>query len=186
MAFWLAPGEKTPAGHSACNDRDLSNHWISKKVQIGYQDQPQVIEYEAIFTLPEGEKHTFAQFEALTGYMPAEFHVFRTFDPVSKEFKPLSDGPGEQALPLVFSNEAETHAMAIFAPDPSPKGFSPVRYGRWNFKGEKVTKWNCVYRLRNEKGVPAAKYAFRLLVVVGSLEEVKKALPAVSTERGSR
>ena len=38
----------------------------------------------------------------------------------------------------------------------------------------------------DEKGVSADKYAFRLLVVVGSLEEVKKALPAVSTERGSR
>lgn len=100
MAFWLAPGE-TSAGNPAKNTQVLSNRLLTKRVLIGYEDLPHVIEYNVTFSIPLGENHTYAQFEAVTGYMPAEFSRFWKFNPGSGELEPLSDGPGEQALPVV-------------------------------------------------------------------------------------
>src|SRR5438094_882935 len=72
MAFWLAPGERS-GGHPARNDKVLSDHLVSKAVRLGYRDLPHAIDYRVTFTVPPGERHTCAQFEALTGYMPVEF-----------------------------------------------------------------------------------------------------------------
>jgi hypothetical protein len=67
----LAPGEES-SGRPAFNDSVLSRHIVSKRVRIGYKQLANVIDYEVTFTVPEGERHTYAQFEALTGYMPAD------------------------------------------------------------------------------------------------------------------
>ena len=37
---------------------------------------------------------------ALTAYMPPEFSEFLAYDPAKRAFVPLSDGPGEQSLPI--------------------------------------------------------------------------------------
>ncbi len=100
MAFWLAPDEESE-GHPAVNDRVLSDHRLRKRVVIGHGQFPHAIEYEVTFTVPPGEKHTLAQFEALTGYMPPEFEKFWAFDPETGEMMPLDDGPGEQSKPVV-------------------------------------------------------------------------------------
>jgi len=39
-----------------------------------------------------GQRHDYAQFEALTGYIPPEFAKFRTFRPSSGELEELRDG----------------------------------------------------------------------------------------------
>ena len=39
---------------------------VSKQVRIGYKKLAHVIDYEVTFTVPEGERHTYAQFEALS------------------------------------------------------------------------------------------------------------------------
>jgi hypothetical protein len=59
MAFWLAPGE-TSAGNPAKNTQVLSNHLLTKRVRIGYEDMPHVIEYDVTFSVPIGENHTYA------------------------------------------------------------------------------------------------------------------------------
>ena len=79
MAFWLRPGEKSE-GHPARNKKVLSDHLISKRVHIGHRSLAHAIEYDVTFAVPRGEKHTFAQFEAVTGYMPAEFRRFWKYD----------------------------------------------------------------------------------------------------------
>ncbi len=104
MAFWLRPGELA-AGHPAKNTPELSNHLLTKRVTIGYRDQPNIISYDVTFGVPIGESHRYAQFEALTGYMPPEFRRFVMFDPASGKFETLSDGPGEQNHPVVLSTE---------------------------------------------------------------------------------
>lgn len=182
MAFWLAPGEKTPDGHPARNGRILSDHWLSKRVRIGYKDLPHAIEYEGVFTVPVGERHVYAQFEALTGYMPPEFSAFWKFDPATGELKPLDDGPGEQPFPVVLATAAGSHALGILAPDAPPKGFGPPGYGRFRFKEEKVNKWNCVYRLHDPKGIAPDTYAFRLFVAVGTREDVRRTLTSLAAE----
>jgi hypothetical protein len=184
MAFWLKPGEKS-LGNPAYNDKVLSDHLLSKKVRIGYKDVSHVIEYEVTFTVPNGERHTFAQFEALTGYMPPEFSKFWEFDPRTAKLAALNDGPGEQAFPVVFSTPDEQFAMGIYSPDQPSKGFEKAGYGRFRFKAEKVVKWNCVFRLRNATGISAGDYRFRNFVAVGTLEGVRNALGKLAQEFGN-
>jgi len=172
MAFWLKPGQ-TSEGQLARNTKALSDHLLAKKVTIGSQGLERVIEVAVTFTVPEGERHPYGQFEALTGYMPAEFSKFLVFDPATGRTAPLSDGPGEQKLPVVLSTESGGHAMGIWSPEPSPG------YGRWRFAAEKVVKWNCVFRKKEAVG----DQRFRMYVAVGSLEEVTASLKKLTQGR---
>lgn len=179
MAFWLAPGEKS-VGHAALNDRVLSDHTVSKRVRIGYRDLPHAIEYEVTFMVPPGEGHTFAQFESLTGYMPAAFGRFYTFDPRSRDLQPTGDGPGEQNLPLIFTTDDGGHAMGVFSPDQPSAGYETAGYGRFRFAREQVTKWNCVFRVRDPQGVAPGEHRFRTFVVVGTLADVRTTFAALA------
>jgi hypothetical protein len=169
MAFWLKPGEKS-GSHAAKNTTVVSDHLLAKKVTIGFRDLPQVVEHLATFTLPPGEKHTAATFEALTGYMPPDFSRFLVYDPALRAVRELSDGPGEQPLPVIFSTPSGSHAMGIFSPEPSPG------YGRFRFAAEKVVKWNCVFRVKRTGGIAPGDFAYRSYVAVGTLEDVTAAL----------
>jgi hypothetical protein len=184
MAFWLAPGEKS-AGHPARNTKKLSDHLLSKRVRIGEKDLPHAIRFDVTFTVPEGEGHRYAQFEALTGYMPPAFGVFRRFVPATGKLEPLDDGPGEQADPVVFLTEEGGHAMGVWSPDQPSAGFEKAGYGRFRFKAEKVVKWNCVFRVRDPKGVPAGDHHYRVYVAVGTAEDVRSTLASL-TERAKQ
>jgi hypothetical protein len=179
MAFWLKPGEKSE-GHPARNNKVLSEHLIHKRVHIGHKSLPHAIEYEVTFTVPKGEKHSQAVFEAVTGYMPAEFSRFWQYD--AGELKPLSDGPGEQAYPVVLATPSGRHAMGVYSPEQPSRGFEKIGYGRFRFTDEKVVKWNCVFRVRDPKGLAAGDYRYRMFVVVGSLEDVRTTLQALHEE----
>lgn len=178
MAFWLPPDGKSDI-HPAKNKTALSNHLLIKRVQIGYKKLPNVIDYRVTFSVPEGEQQTRAQFEALTGYMPAEFHKFYAVVPDKAELQPLDAGPGEQRYPVIAANEAGTHAMGIWTPVAQPAGFTRVGYGRFEFEKAKVTKWNCVFRKVLEKDsdgktipLAAGDYSFQMFVIVGNLKTV--------------
>jgi hypothetical protein len=45
-----------------------------------------------------------------------------------------------------------------------------------------VVKWNCVFRLREEAGIAAGEYPFRMFVVVGDRETVRNGLRALASE----
>jgi hypothetical protein len=185
MAFWLPPGEKS-FGRPAINQTELSNHQLSKQVRIGWNDLPHAIRYETTFHVADNEPHRFAQFEALTGYMPEHFNQFLTWDPRQNRLQSLDDGPGEQALPVVFSTADKQHAMAIFCPEaiiaqPANSGHvTGPTYGRFRFKNEKVVKWNCVFRVRNQSKIVAGDYQFSMFVVVGSLSQVQSTLNEIA------
>jgi hypothetical protein len=178
MAFWLSPGEKS-GPNLAKNTAILSDHLLTKRVGIGYKDLPHVITYDVVFSLPMDERHTHAVFEALTGYMPPAFREFRQFSPQTGELEPLSDGPGEGPLPVVFAVAGGTHAMGIYArPQPMPGAAGPT-YGRFRFRAEKVVKWNCVFRVTNNSGISPGEYAFHMFVIVGDLTTVRDSLRAL-------
>lgn len=181
MAFWLKPGERS-GGHLARNDKVLSNHLLTKRVHIGHKSLSHAIEYDVTFTVPKGEKHTLAVFEALTGYMPAAFDRFWKYDAKSGELKPLEHGQGEQSAPVVLATESGAHAMGVYSPDQPSRGFEAVGYGRFRFPAEKVNKWNCVFRVRDRHGIAPGEYRFRMFVVVGSLEDVRTTLQALHAE----
>jgi len=175
MAFWLSPGEKS-GPNPAKNTTALSDHLLTKRVQIGYKDLPHVISYDVTFSLPVGERHTHAVFEALTAYLPPEFSEFHQFNPKTGELEPLSDGPGEGPLPIVFSVPQGTHAMGIYAPpQPAAKTTGPG-YGRFRFRTEGVVKWNCVFRVTDEDGIVPGEYEFRMFVIVGDLNTVRDSM----------
>jgi hypothetical protein len=174
-AFWLAPGE-TSGSHPAFNTSIVSDHLITKRVRIGLPGLPHAIGYDVTYTLPDTARHTVGTFEALTGYMPPEFDRFETLDPATGRLAPIDHGPGEQPRPLVFSVAGSTHAMGCVALAASPEGLSGPTYGRWRFEAERVVKWNAVYRLSREAGLPTGDYAFRLVVAVGTREDVRATL----------
>jgi hypothetical protein len=173
MAFWLRPGEKS-GPNLAKNTTPLSAHGLSKAVSIGHPGLPHVIDYRVTFHVPGGEGHTRATFEALTGYMPPAFSRFLVYDPATKGTKPLSDGPGEQPLPVILSTPDGSHAMGAWSPEPG------ASYGRWNFREHKVVKWNVVFRERKDEGLPAGDRSYRLLVAVGSLDDVVRSLQVIA------
>ncbi|MCX6955382.1 MAG: hypothetical protein NTV51_24800 [Verrucomicrobia bacterium] len=180
MAFWLAPGEKS-GPYPARNTTLVSRHLLEKRVTIGWRGHAQVISHDVVFTVPAGEFHQEAVFEALTGYMPPEFEKFWSFNAASGELEPLSDGPGEQLRPVVLATADGKYAMGIFSPEPG------ARYGRFRFVRERVVKWNCVFRPPVVKtGFPAGEYAYRQFVVVGDLARVREGLRALEREFGAQ
>ena len=185
MAYWLQPGQKS-AGRLALNSKILSNHLLTKHVRIGYKNLGNVIEYQVTFTMPAGERHNYAQFEALTGYMPGEFSRFFTFRPTTGKLETLSDGPGEQRYPVVLATKNGSHAMGVYSPDQPSPGYKHAGYGRFRFKSDKVVKWNCAFRVRDKKGVKPGDYSYRVFVAVGSLEDVRKSLDALVKEFAKR
>ncbi len=90
MAFWLAPGEES-FGRPAINTKVLSDVTLEKRVHLGYRGMPNVIDYSVVFHLPLSERHQYAQWEALTGYMPEEFSEFWAFDTERRVRVPLDD-----------------------------------------------------------------------------------------------
>ena len=181
LAFWLAPGE-TSFGRPAINQTVLSEHRLAKRVHIGHNTLDHAIEYEVTFTIPPGERHTYAQFEALTGYMPPEFSRFWTFRPDSGTLKELDDGPGEQPFPVVVATQDGSYAMGVYSPNrPSPDG-QQAGYGRFRFEEEQVVKWNCVFRLRDAQGIREGDHQFRMFVAVGTLEDVRATLQSLVHE----
>lgn len=180
MAFWLKPGERS-AGNLAVNDAILSRHRLTKRVQIGYKTWPQVLDYQVTFTVPATERHNYAQFEALTGYMPPEFSRFEALTPEGR-LKEIDDGPGEQQLPVVFSTQQGRHAMGVYSPNQPSAGFEQAGYGRFRFKREKVVKWNCVFRVRDAGGIKPGKFTYQMFVAVGTRDDVQAALTGVMAE----
>lgn len=171
MAFWLAPGQ-TSGGQLAKNHQRLSEHLLTKRVQIGVKGMPNVLQYDVTFQTPIGEHHTYAQFEAVTGYMPEAFSRFWCYDAVTGRAEPLTDGPGEQSRPVILATANGSHAMGVYSPQQPSAGYEQAGYGRFRFVRQRVVKWNCVFRIRNRMGVPAGDYSYRSYVIIGNLEQV--------------
>ena len=176
MAFWLVPGEKS-GGIPARNTKPLSDHLLAKRVRIGIPNFPNVIDYQVTFTLPAGERHTHGVFEALTGYMPADFNAFWRFDLKTRKLETLDKGSGEIPSPVILATRDGRYAMGIYAP-PAADTPKPT-YGSFEFLGAKVTKWNCVYRVTKHDGLPAGDYRYHMMVIVGTLEDVRATLDAL-------
>jgi hypothetical protein len=171
MAFWLAPGERSE-GQLARNANALSSYVLTKDVHIGFGEWPQALDYRVTFTVPKNGRHVSAQFEALTGYLPPEFEKFWQFNSETGKLEPLGEGPGEIKNPVVLATADGLHAMGIYAPPQDQSATTGPSYGRWKFKVERVVKWNCVFRVQDSILVRPGDYSYRLLVPIGTLEDV--------------
>ncbi|MFM7244139.1 MAG: hypothetical protein ACKO40_08180 [Planctomycetaceae bacterium] len=184
MAFWLRPGQQS-GGHPARNTVALSNHLLQKHVRLGADHLApplagHAIRYDVTFTVPAGEGHRQGVFEVLTGYMPA---AFRRFHALARDgrLEPLTDGPGEQALPVILATESGDLAMGAWSPAVARTTDRPATYGRFWFEREQVSKWNAVIRETSPAGttLEPGTYAYRVWVAVGTLEDVRQTLTAL-------
>ncbi len=177
MAFWLRPDQQS-GGHPARNTTALSNHLLQKEVQISAPGFEHAIRYQVTFTVPSDERHTRATFEALTGYMPAEFQTFHALGN-DDSLHALSNGPGEQSLPVVLSTADGGHAMGVWSPGTAHSTGLPASYGRFWFERAQVAKWNCVFRERaraDAQFLNAGSYRYLMWVAVGTREQVRQTL----------
>ncbi len=185
MAYWLAPGMKS-GGHLAQNTTLLSGHILNKQVRIGRLGMDHVLDYRVTFTVPADRPHTYLQVEALTGYMPWHYSEELRFDVKTSTLAPLPRQDGEQRDPVVLSTPSGSHAMGIFTPTRPPAGQPAIGYGRFKFEHDKVVKWNCVFRLRQAESIKPGDYSYQLYVVLGTREDCRRTLAALTQEFADR
>lgn len=172
MAFWLNPGERSQ-GRLALNTSSISDHVLDKRITLGAYEDPHVIRVDNTFHLPENQSHRFAQYEVLTGYMPSEFSTFWKVSTTDGRLLRLDDGPGEQSDPVILATKDHRFAMgAVSMGNPQWIDSAPG-YGRFRFPTENVVKWNVVFRHRQLPRITQNKASFRVLVMVGTLEQVR-------------
>lgn len=175
MAFWLAPGERSE-NQLARNTNTLSDYVLTKDVAIGFGRWPQALDYRVTFSLPTNAPHRSAQFESLTGYLPAEFNAFYEFNPQTKKLQPLSHAPGEIKNPVVLATADGKFAMGIFSPPEKRTDTTGPSYGRWFFDAARVVKWNSVFRVENTNAIHSGDYSYRMLVPIGTVAQVETML----------
>nr|WRX36716.1 hypothetical protein [uncultured bacterium] len=189
LAFWLRPGQSNPEPCIAYSTGVLSEITLSKEVALGVFGVSNLIRHDVTFKMPGSIDYTYHQFEALTGYMPAEFSVFRTWNPKTGGLRPLSDGPGEQPLPVIFSTPDDQFAMGIFSFNLPQDAYPSAGFGRFDFPtanasgpGSGVVKWNAVYRYGTPNSttiIQETSYSFRQYVAFGTLQDVTEAFSAI-------
>ena len=180
MAYWLVPETQYPTAcgsHSdfrqARNETVRSSDTLVKRVAI----ESDGISYDVTFVT--ADDHQSATFEALTAYMPPEFSEFLAYDPASHALVKLTDGPGEQPLPVILSTPDHNVAMGIFSQGLPQKAHPKAGYGRFRFLNNpqipnwNTVKWNAVYR---ESPAPRGKYHYHCYVAIGTLEDVRRGL----------
>ena len=188
MAFWLPPG-RTSAGCSkgaGPYTTPRSDYVLTKRVTISVQGIANAIEYRATYTVPRA--HVAATYEVATAYMPPDFTRFSTYDPLRRTLAPLSDGPGEQSLPVILSTKDGSHAMGVYSPDLPQASFPGQGYGRWSFahlpgQGNATVKWNCVFR---QNDLPPGDHTFTCYVLVGTLDDVQIGMSALQAALSGR
>ena len=162
MAFWKP-------FHGA----KLSKTLLSKKVSIGWHEFPNVVQYDV--SLRVAETHTRVAFEALTAYLPASFDQFYTYR--AGHLTPLSSPPGELAMahqlkPIIVADRRHWVAMGIVS-------LEPALYGNGVFTNYHVTKWNVFF---DEKPAsPPATYSHEILLAIGTLSDVERAMDAMTS-----
>ena len=104
MAYWLRPGEWSAECGYARNEvaSALSSTHLSKIVRFlpGFGN---VLEHTITFDLMR--PRSMAQFEVLTAYMPGRFDTFYKYNSKTDHMEELSDGPGEQSLPVMLAQQ---------------------------------------------------------------------------------
>jgi hypothetical protein len=66
--------------------------------------------------------------------------------------------------------------MGVYSPDQPSRDFEHAGYGRFRFPSQKVVKWNCVFRVRDQERIKPGDHTFCNHVVVGTTDDVRKSL----------
>jgi hypothetical protein len=173
MAYWFRIGDRRRTCGEVKNDGNLtslSSTNLAKTVRF-LPGLDNVLEHKISFDL--ARPRSYSVLEVLTAYMPAQFDTFHRFNPATGDMEPLSDGPGEQELPVVLATSDATHALGLFTPQATRGQLQGPGYGRFRFENAGVTKSNVVFRLRDAR---AGRHSFLVYSVFGTLDDVRATL----------
>lgn len=208
MAFWLY-GDRVGGG---CKDgpqvsTPFSKTLINKNINMNYKGDSAVIEYIVSFKNPVGVPKQKTTYELLTGYLTTDFHRFYEINPSNltmvtvDNFIPLTS-PGypnsgseisqrdDHMRPIIASNQAGSHAMGAFFPKQSIPGvfhgYELFKFGIKNGatggpQGKGTTKWSIV---ASDTSPNQSLRTFRVLLIVGSLNEVSAKLKSLMATEG--
>lgn len=173
MAYWLRLGQHSEQCKLASNEgrsSPVSSTHLAKTVRFlpGFNN---VLEHKISFEFARAR--SLAVIEVLTAYMPERFGAFYRFNPATSRLEPLSDGPGEQELPVVLATYDGEYALGLFTPQTATGGLKGPGYGRFRLSFAHVTKSNVVFRLHNAK---AGAHRYLVYSVFGTLEDVRSSL----------
>jgi hypothetical protein len=168
------------------NSERVSDIILVKDVSFSAEGIPNTVDHQITFKVPRHYKS--AVFEALTAYLQPEFSQFWTFDPASGQRNGITDGPGEQNLPLIFSTATGDFAFGVYSAELPQHAWPRVGYGRWRFAdlpgpGNATVKWNCVFR---EKDIKPGDYSYRCTSIFGTLQDVERAMKELHRIRGRK
>jgi hypothetical protein len=178
MAYWIRAGGRSNNCHGLLSTvpSPVSHDSLTKVVTIGVLGVPNAIEYRATFGVED--HHQRAGFEAITGYMPPEFHRFWTFDPGANISTQQAQSQGAQSLPLLVSTENGEFALGVVTPIiPPARGDYQHVYGRWDFSSKSMAsptiKWNSYFLISN---IDPHSFTFTSYIFVGSLDDVRSGM----------
>lgn len=172
MAFWTPPGRRCSDARGqrrhAVNTTVLSDTFYAQTMTAGFRGVARAIKDEVIITTPRPEP--IAGFEVLTGYMPAEFNRFYTFDVEARDLQPIADKElsTKRFEPEVVATNDGRYAMSVLA-------IAPVESAHYAaFRNVEVSKWSLVYHFNEVLG--AGPHHFECVVLIGTRTEVLQSL----------
>lgn len=206
-AWWLQSGDNVPASGAAATNGGstsaVSNQVLTKSVEVGVTVggvfYPNIIRHDASITFPDGAE--FAGMEMPTAYLQGDFDTHYVYDIDSSTLQKQTTvnstpgagfqmetaysqdpvGPRHRPNPFILATADGKSAMAIVPSLPMPAGFDDQLLGRMSFPiadpAQATQKMSALMTASNIP--PGSTLAATTYVVVGTLEEVQRALAAM-------
>lgn len=189
-AFWLGPREPygkacSPARPetSAQNNAVLSNYLIKRTTRFYGPAIPNLLLIDISMTFPEQRRS--ASIEALTGYLPANFTSFYSYDPAARRLQRLQAATkaGRTNIPMIVATPDGRNAFGVFSKAIASAPPDRAYYAYFYFpEGGATAKWACVF---GEFGIRAgATFNYSCPIAVGSLKEVTTAFDVYAKASG--
>ena len=178
-AFWLPPNTPTNSAKGCgWGTRPDVQITVNTKVRDGYEIEKGVrflaeknrLRYDVTFTTPRD--HEKARFEIVTAYLPEHFDQLYSVATSGQITQEEAANYQKVEGPPIFSRAGGTHALGVVCKEPA-KG--RLFYGAWFFKDAKVVKWACMV---DQEGVSKGRYAYRAIIVIGTLHDVRTGVRA--------
>ncbi len=212
MAYWTYK-KTTGACKKGMDPRltnPLSEHVLEKDIQIGFNNDDNIIKYSISFTHPEGSYKESLVYEFLTGYLNSEFSRFYYVglaDETLNEYLasdltslvnngfPAGSFHGSPKAkkaydPIIFSTADGKHAMGVYT---SKKAITDCKSGFHGYNvykfalggsgnnGNATNKWSlAVGDLANSKCIVNNTRKFEVYLAIGDVYEVHKKLLEVA------
>lgn len=183
-AFWLAPGETGFCDNgtvAAVNRTTVSDNLFEKTIEIGYGGIENVIAFTATITLERDYRSL--RTEMPTAYLGHAFTARYSFDPRSgallpRESQRLVDPWSfvhSSELPPVLATEDGAFALGAYTAE-TAAAYQMMHYDVPN-PFDATNKWNIRV---SEVPAPAGADTYRSFAILGTLEEVRRAMVALA------